>query len=59
MTAENTDAEKIVTEQQKTNQGNKTIEKGDVVKITKKSVKAYKKVKGKNKFKKKTIKIMG
>ena len=28
MTAENTDAEKIVTEQQKTNQGNKTIEKG-------------------------------
>lgn len=51
MTAENTDAEKIVTEQQKTNQGNRTIEKGDVVKITKKSVKAYKKVKGKNKFK--------
>ena len=52
MTAENTDAEKIVTEQQKTNQGNRTIEKGDVVKITKKSVQAYKKVKGKNKFKK-------
>ena len=52
MTAENTDAEKIVTEQQKTNQGNTTIEKGDVVKITKKSVQAYKKVKGKNKFKK-------
>lgn len=51
MTAENTDAEKIVTEQQKTNQGNKTIEKGDVVKVKKKSVKAYKKVKGKNKFK--------
>ena len=52
MTAENTDAEKMATEQQKTNQGNKTIEKGDVVKITKKSVQAYKKVKGKNKFKK-------
>ena len=51
MTEENTDAEKIVTEQQKTNQGNKTIEKGDVVKVKKKSVKAYKKVKGKNKFK--------
>ena len=51
MTTENTDAEKMVTEQQKTNQGNKTIEKGDVVKVKKKSVKAYKKVKGKNKFK--------
>ena len=42
MTTENTDAEKMVTEQQKTNQGNKTIEKGDVVKVKKKSVKAYK-----------------
>ena len=52
MTTENTDAEKMVTEQQKTNQGNKTIEKGDVVKVKKKSVQAYKKVKGKNKFKK-------